>query len=217
MVYHYSVTNSAPRPESYSEDYETVNGADVSPPYNDTQKAALYAELASGAETGWDYSSRWAMNPHVGNLTDQNPILRTLNVRNTTAVDLNSILYKAHIDLATLYDMSAGSLAKRVLRRAPSDSASHHRAVASTLHTAIMDLFWDSGRLAFYDFNRTSNARNQQLTAAHWYPLWAGIIPDVVKTNVTAAFSTYSSLNLVMRKFNGTIPATFLTTGLQWG
>lgn len=173
--------------------------------------------MASGAETGWDYSSRWTRNPYAGNATDQNPVLRTLNVRNTTAVDLNSILYKAHIDLATLYDMSAGSLAKRVLRRAPSDSAAHHRSVAATLRTAILDLFWDADRLAFYDFNRTSNARNQHLTAAHWYPLWAGIIPDIVKTNATAAFGTYSSLNLVMRKYNGTLPATYITTGLQWG
>jgi len=215
-VYHYSVTNSAPRPESYSEDYETANGADISPAYTDDQKAALYAELASGAETGWDYSSRWAKNPHTGNATDQNPILRTLNVHNTTAVDLNSILYKAHIDLATLYDHSANSFAKRVLRRADADNASHHRSVAATLRTAIMDLMWDGDRLAFYDFNRTGNARNTQLTAAHWYPLWAGIIPDVVKTNATAAFATYSSLNMVMRKFNGTIPATYVTTGLQW-
>lgn len=61
-------------------------------PYNDTEKAALYAELASGAESGWDYSSRWTKQPHAGNLTDQTPALRTLNVRNTIAVDLNAIL-----------------------------------------------------------------------------------------------------------------------------
>jgi alpha,alpha-trehalase len=216
-VFHYSVKNSAPRPESYSEDYETANGADLTTAYTDEQKAELYAELASGAETGWDYSSRWAKNPYLGNLTDQTPILRTLNVRNTTAVDLNAILYKAHIDLATLYTMSSQSLAKRVLRRADSDQASYHLNAAATLKTAILDLFWDPNRLAFYDFNTTSNARNEQLTAAHWYPLWAGIIPDQVKNNATAAFGAYSSLNLVMRKFNGTIPATFVSTGLQWG
>ncbi|KAG8853689.1 hypothetical protein FRC20_001168, partial [Serendipita sp. 405] len=62
-VYHYSVTNTAPRPESYLEDYEAANGADLSPAYTDDQKSALYAELASGAETGWDYSTRWAKQP----------------------------------------------------------------------------------------------------------------------------------------------------------
>ena len=42
---------------------------------------------------GWDYSSRWLKDPLAGaNLTDQLPKLRTLNVRNTIPVDLNSIL-----------------------------------------------------------------------------------------------------------------------------
>ncbi|KAG8838324.1 hypothetical protein FRB91_007695, partial [Serendipita sp. 411] len=91
-VYHYSVTNTAPRPESYLEDYEAANGADLSPAYTDDQKSALYAELASGAETGWDYSTRWAKQPLIGSMSDQNPILRSLNVRNTTAVDLNALV-----------------------------------------------------------------------------------------------------------------------------
>lgn len=42
--------------------------------------------------TGWDYSSRWMRNPNLGNATFTLPQLRTLNVRNTTPVDLNSIL-----------------------------------------------------------------------------------------------------------------------------
>ena len=92
----YAVGNTAPRPESYIEDYETANGADLATPYTDQQKADLYAELASGAETGWDYSSRWEKNPFPAgeNLTNNNPGLRTLNVRSTIPVDLNSILCK---------------------------------------------------------------------------------------------------------------------------
>lgn len=41
---------------------------------------------------GWDYSSRWVKQPFLGNLTFNLPALRTLNVRNTTPVDLNSML-----------------------------------------------------------------------------------------------------------------------------
>ncbi|PVF98538.1 trehalase-domain-containing protein [Serendipita vermifera] len=216
LVYHYAVKNSAPRPESYREDYLAANGDDISPAYTDDQKAALYAELASGAETGWDYSSRWTKQPGLADPDNQSPILRTLNVRNTTAVDLNAILYKARLDLATLYDLSAGSLAKGVVRRQGSEKAQYHRDIAGKIRESVLDLFWDKDRLGFYDFNLTSNARNEQFTAAHWYPLWAGIIPDEVKSNATAAFGAYSSLNLVMRKFNGTIPATFVNTGLQW-
>src|ERR1700735_2803079 len=46
---------------------------------------------------GSDYFSRgarFATNPYLGNSTDQTPLLRTLNVRGTIPVDLNSILCK---------------------------------------------------------------------------------------------------------------------------
>ncbi|KAG8814422.1 hypothetical protein FRC19_001767 [Serendipita sp. 401] len=224
-VYHYSVTNTAPRPESYLEDYEAANGADLSPAYTDDQKSALYAELASGAETGWDYSTRWAKQPLIGSMNDQNPILRSLNVRNTTAVDLNALVYKGHVDLAEMYDLHSkrkrdgfGSEAQAygIEKRQSGTGASFHRTQAANLKAAILDLFWDENRLAFYDYNVTSGKRNEQLTAAHWTPLWAGIIPEVVARNESAAFGVFSSLNLVLRKYNGTIPATYIESGLQW-
>jgi len=120
-------------------------------------------------------------------------------------------------DLADLYDLSAGSLAKRVRRRAPSDRAAHHRDVAAALKAGILDLFWDTERLAFYDFNMTANARNAQLTAAHWYPLWANIIPEEIQSSEDKAFGAFASLNFFLRRYNGTYPATFVNTGLQWG
>ena len=82
----YAVTNSAPRPESYLEDYQTVYDPTLTP-LTDSQAAELYSNLASGAETGWDFSSRFEADPQLGN-----PGLRTLNVRNNIPVCLNSIL-----------------------------------------------------------------------------------------------------------------------------
>ncbi len=49
-VARYFVTNSAPRPEGYVEDITTAFGG--TPPLNESARSALYAELASGAETG---------------------------------------------------------------------------------------------------------------------------------------------------------------------
>jgi neutral trehalase len=124
---------------------------------------------------------------------------------------------RSRLDLANLYDLAAGNIAKRVRRRAPSDRAAYHREVAAALKAGILDLFWDAGRLAFYDFNMTANARNAQLTAAHWYPLWADIIPDEVQSSEEKAFGAFASLNFALRRYNGTYPATFLETGHQWG
>ncbi|EJT47475.1 hypothetical protein A1Q1_03730 [Trichosporon asahii var. asahii CBS 2479] len=77
-VAHYAVNNSAPRPEGYVEDYDTVNHAQ--PPLNASQQADLYAELATGAESGWDYSARWLKTP-VANVSNNEEALRQLNLR----------------------------------------------------------------------------------------------------------------------------------------
>ncbi|KAL9711247.1 hypothetical protein Ac2012v2_005787 [Leucoagaricus gongylophorus] len=198
LVYHYSVHNSAPRPESYLTDYLTANAPEVNPPLNDTQKVMLYAELATGAESGWDYTQRWFVDG------DNDGSLRNLGARNIVAVDLNSILYKNYITLADLY----GSL--------NSSRANTHRSTASALRSAILDLLWDADKFAFYDFNLATDKRKDFFSAANFYPLWSGIIPDDIARSESAAFSHFASLNLVLNRFNGTYPATFVNTGLQW-
>lgn len=82
----YAVNNSAPRPESYIEDYQTVHDPTLAS-LNDTEAAEVYSELASGAETGWDFSSRFQTVPALGN-----PGLRSVNVKNNIPICLNSIL-----------------------------------------------------------------------------------------------------------------------------
>lgn len=98
-VAHYAVINSAPRPEGYVEDIDVALGAQ--PPLNATQRADIYAELASGAESGWDYSSRWCKEP-LGNATDNSVPLRTLNIRQIIPVDLNALLAGDHALVSAL-------------------------------------------------------------------------------------------------------------------
>lgn len=93
---------------------------------------------------------------------------------------------------------------------------SSHRASAATIKAGILDLFWDASKVAFYDYNLTSNARNNIYTAATYYPLWSGIIPVEIAGDSSKAFSFFSGLNLILNRYNGTVPVTFLTTGLQW-
>ncbi|KAF8883777.1 Six-hairpin glycosidase-like protein [Gymnopilus junonius] len=182
-MFRYAVNNTAPRPESYLADYTTVNS--VSPALNDTV-----------AESGWDYTTRFFLSPNDG--------LNSVNVRNTIGIDLNSILYKNHVLMASFYGT------------ANTTSASRHTAAAESLKAAILDLFWDSSKLAFYDFSLTTNSRNNFFSVATFYPYWSGIIPDEVAQNSTAAFSAFSSVNLVLNRYNGTFPTTFITSGQQW-
>ncbi|EIW74551.1 glycoside hydrolase family 37 protein [Coniophora puteana RWD-64-598 SS2] len=199
-VARFAVHNTAPRPESYLTDYQTVHDPALPIPLTTEQAAEVYSELASGAETGWDYSGRFEAIPAYGSAG-----LRSLNVRNTIPVDLNSILYKAHLLLADLYDPANMS------------AISSHQSAAAELREAILDLHWDADKLAFYDFNLTSNSRNSVFSMATFYPIWCGIIPSEVLESEDKAFGHFAAINMVMERYNGTMPATFLDwTGQQW-
>ncbi|KIK16915.1 glycoside hydrolase family 37 protein [Pisolithus microcarpus 441] len=206
MSARYSINNSAPRPESYltvstqSEDYLTANDPAYGTPLTQQQAEALCGELASGAESGWDFTARFEMVPQFGD-----PGLRTYNMQNTIPVCLNSILYRAHTLLADFYGDSN------------STATAAHLQTAANIRAGILDLMWDASKLAFYDFNLTSNARNSFFSAATYYPVWAGIIPDEVLSSQSNAFGYFAVVNLVMNKYNGTVPTTFVDwTGQQW-
>jgi alpha,alpha-trehalase len=91
-----------------------------------------------------------------------------------------------------------------------------YSAAAANIRAGILDLFWDCSKLAFYDFNLTSNSRNSFFSAATFYPLWVGIVPDELISDSAKAFGFFSSINMVLRRYNGTYPATFVESGLQW-
>lgn len=87
----YNAHCSFPRPEGYAEDVETATEAGVQQPLEPNQ---LYVDLASGAETGWDYSSRWFAD-HVS--------LTTIEASSLLPVDLNAILFRNELAISRMY------------------------------------------------------------------------------------------------------------------
>ena len=71
-------------------------------------------------------------------------------------------------------------------------------------------------QLAFYDFILDTNSRNTVFSVAAFYPFWVGIVPKEVAYDEKAAFGAFSTVNLVLNRYNGTFPSTFVVTGLQW-
>ncbi|CAF1056103.1 unnamed protein product, partial [Adineta ricciae] len=72
---------NGPRPEAYFEDQETAKKAG---------STDVYVHLRAGAESGWDFSSRW--------MDDENN-LSTIKTANILPVDLNCLLYHLEITL----------------------------------------------------------------------------------------------------------------------
>lgn len=230
-VSHYKVDTSAPRPESYLEDYKTVELAEREQglQLNSTQRALLYSDLGSGAESGLDFSAtRWSKRPTI-NLTDTIPAQRFLNTGAQIPVDLNAILYKNAETIARFHARSVvttnGTLTANVSAR------KLWKRRAQDRKAAILDLNWDPYRLWFYDFNTTSNSRAGNWTAAGVWPYWANIIPPTsTSTKPTCGAVSeepphltpaelqlsFAGLRAFFDRYNGSLTTTLLKTGQQW-
>lgn len=231
----YSVQNTEPRPESYREDWITANNNSYfsnsgiiypeTHALNASEKAALYKNLASGAEAGWDYSSRWLKNP-ADAVSDVYFPLRSLNTVNVIGVDVNSILYANEIAIA------------RYLRDSGNDTAAaEFEELAHNRSTAMFDLMWNDQYSSFFDYNLTSNAQNLYIpadegtteaekagapdgyqvsfTPAQFYPFWLGAAPTQLKNNPFAVRNIYKRVATLLSNKAGGIAATNLNTGQQ--
>ncbi|KAI7165039.1 hypothetical protein KC349_g117 [Hortaea werneckii] len=235
---HYAVLNNQPRPESFREDYVTANNESYYAPttgiiypgqdLNETEREELYANLASGAESGWDYSSRWLKNPSDAANDNYFP-LRSLNTKNIVPVDLNSILYANEITLANFYETVGGDDSEAMVEEYQQRAANRSEAMAA--------LMWDEEQFAYFDWNLTSNSRHiyepldsdattsqiddapkgQQVlfSPAQYYPFWTGAAPTWLKNNPYAVSRAYDRVAAQLEVAPGAIPATNLVTGEQ--
>lgn len=234
--------NTEPRPESYREDYITANNhsyyatsgiiyPEVSA-LDDTEKAVLYANLASGAESGWDYSSRWLATPRDA-ADDVYFPLRSLNTANTIGVDVNSILYANEVALAGYLNASGDA-----------EGAAEFAGRAANRSAAMYALMWSDEHAAYFDYNLTSSAQNlwvpaasdpddvdaatvtegapegggYQLAfhAAQFYPFWLGAAPAHLKANPLAVSRAYSRVAALLDARPGAVAATNYRTAQQW-
>jgi alpha,alpha-trehalase len=184
LLNRYWDARDVPRTESWLQDRQTVAAAVMA----GRPAAEVYRDLRAGAESGWDYSSRW--------LGDR----RTLATIRTTAivpVDLNSLLHHLETTIARGCEASGdtacvGDFRQRAQRRA--DAIERH-------------LWNPDGFYADYDWQQ--RRVSEQLTAAAAFPLFAGIAP------ASRAHATAAALRTQLLRPGGLV-TTALDTGQQW-
>jgi len=181
----YYVLNNAPRPESYYEDVtlaETVDPSDV--PY-------LYQQIATGAETGWDFSSRWM---------EDEPNLASLITTEVIPVDLNCILYKNEVVLSGFYN----------ILKQPEMATLYARRALQRL-SAINALLWNEKTGIWNDLylNGTFDTRYY---ASNFVPFWAGAYYDLDSDQITKIIHDLTE----ELSYPGGFPTSILQTGQQW-
>jgi alpha,alpha-trehalase len=174
----------SPRPESYRPDYEL---AQTIP---EEERAALYRNLRASAESGWDFSSRWMLDPKD---------LLTLETTELIPVDLNSLVYNLERTIAAF----------RAFRHDTAAAARYQRAAAAR-RQALLDIAWDITSGFFYDVRWRSGERvmdRPSLAAA--YPLYFGLATDLQGKRTAARLE---------RDFlkPGGFVTTLIASGQQW-
>ncbi|PRH21431.1 alpha,alpha-trehalase TreA [Burkholderia multivorans] len=174
--------SDTPRDESYLEDVTTAKAA--------SGRAAndVYRDLRAGAESGWDYSSRWLGDGKT---------LATIRTTSIVPVDLNSLMFHLERtivkgctvthDVGCVIDFS-GRAARRAL--------------------AINRWLWNRG--GYYgDYDWQLRKPRDGVTAAALYPLFAGVAwPERAKTTAREVRKTLLQ--------PGGLATTTETTGQQW-
>jgi alpha,alpha-trehalase len=235
----YAVQNTRPRPESYREDYITANNQSYyaqsgiiypqTEALNQSQKEELWSNLATGAESGWDYTVRWNSRPNDAARDVYFP-LRYLNTKDIVPVDLNSILYGNEVAIAGFFNQTGNTTA-----------AKQWTELAARRSDALHAVMWNETLFSYFDFNQTSGKQNiyvpvdidtdkpegidsvtapegQQVlfSVAQFYPFWMGAAPAHLRNNPLAVQRAYSRVSAYLDERRGGIPATNFRTGQQW-
>lgn len=238
----YNVANTEPRPESYYEDYTQVNNASyyakdgsVFPTRNTTQaeKDLQYKNLASGAESGWDFSTRFMRDPTIAANDTYFP-LASYNIINIIPVELNSILYWNEVTIAAFL--------RQRQQQAPSAPAETDAdawdARAASRSEAMYSVMWNETLGGYFDFNLTSGSQDvfwardadslpteqagtepgQQVVfnVGQLSPFWTGAAPRSLAGDPAAVRRAFARVDEYLGSRRGGIAATNFVSGQQW-
>ncbi|KAM5246003.1 trehalase [Ctenodactylus gundi] len=185
----YYVPYGGPRPESYSKDAEL---ADTVP---EGDRETLWAELKAGAESGWDFSSRWLVGGPNPNL------LSSTRTSKMVPVDLNAFLCQAEGLMSSFYS-----------RLGDDAQAAKYRDLRAQRLAALQALLWDEQKGIWLDYDLDSGTRNPEFYPSNLAPLWAGCFSDPGTADKAL---TYLEDSQILTYRYG-VPTSLRNTGQQW-
>ncbi|MEP7142786.1 MAG: alpha,alpha-trehalase TreF [Ferruginibacter sp.] len=182
LLNRYYDNDPGPRQESYAEDVHISKTC--------KQPAEkIFTHLRAGAESGWDFSSRW--------FADENKI-STIQTTDIIPVDLNCLLYSLELTIA-----KANSLA------GDESAAKEFELKASKRSEAIQKYCWNDGAGFFCDYDMVTQKQRQSITAAGLFPLFV----KIARREQAKAVADVTQKYLLK---DGGLVTTTNHTGQQW-
>lgn len=171
-----------PRDESWLEDSSLAASLD------ENQRPELWRNLRAGAESGWDFSSRWLGDGRS---------LGSIGATRIVPIDLNSLLFGLENTIST----ESAALGQ--------DEQAHAFALrASDRSAAISRYLWNDDLGFPADYWLDQGAPSSSITAAAAFPLFVG------QCSADRAQSTARALRTLLAP--GGLLTTLVNTGQQW-
>jgi len=183
LLNRYYDNKMTPRPESLHEDTETAGHA------IERDADRLYLHLRAGAESGWDFSSRW--------FADANDI-RTIHTADIIPIDLNCLLYQLETTIAEAYQLLKQPFLFRKFQK-----------LADRRAAAINSYCWDKESGFFMDYNFHNENRTGRLSLAGVFPLYA---------KIASAKQAAAVASVIQKDFlkDGGLVTTLVDNSQQW-
>ena len=189
-----------PRQESYKADVDVANKNNFAKAVTgeawmnkannfSKEQKVMFRNLRSGAESGWDFSSRWFADA-------QN--IASIQTTSIIPVDLNCLMYNMEKVIAKSYTLNNDF-----------KSAAAYNRKATERKDAILKYCFNKTQQFFCDYNITSKKQNIIITAAGMFPLFVNI---ATKQQAVASAQTFKN-NLLKP---GGVATTNNKTGQQW-
>lgn len=186
--------SSGPRPESYREDIQSAQIFQT-----EGEKEAFYRQLKAGAESGWDFSSRW----FILNGTNKGNLTNTM-ATHIIPVDLNSVIYWNAVILSDFH---------KKLNNA--SKALYYENVAKEWMESVDKILWHEEVGAWLDFDSLNEVKRDYFYPTNLSPLWTGCYDPAKREDYIGKVLKYLEKTRIMVNLGG-IPTTLEHSGEQW-
>ena len=182
LLNRYFDDRDTPRDEAYHRDWSLAK-------QSGRESAELYRDIRAGAESGWDFSSRWF---------EDGKTKATIVTTEILPIDLNSLMFGLE-----------KAIADACARTQDTACAADFDARAKRRQQAINSLFWSDKDGYYVDYRWTRRQQIPRLSAAALYPLYVQAASGLQADDVARAVR----LTLLQQ---GGVVTTPVSTGEQW-
>lgn len=183
MLGRYYDNRQTPRPEMARDDVEVAHDP------NHKNENRLFLDFRAGAESGWDFSSRWFYEKDK---------LASIHTTDIVPIDLNCLLYHMERVIA-----EACRYAKQKTAAEKYEKRAERRA------ETIREYLWNQKKGFFFDYDFRAGRQTEAMTLAAVFPLYVGIATKEQAEGVARNLQTYFLQP-------GGLLTTLVENGQQW-